>query len=161
MLIFAHGLESGPQGNKSRLLAGLGGPFVAPDCRGMVLQARCELLERVTRPGGVLLCGSSYGGLVAALLAARHPERFTGLVLCAPALERVEPPNLDPGALKAPPGLPTVIIHGLQDTVVPLAGSRRYRDRSGSHVILHEVQDDHRLSGSWDLLVRVVGDLGR
>ena len=159
MIVFAHGLEGSPQGTKAQLLGTLGLSVLVPDMRAMPLRARCDLLEEHTRSGGVLLVGSSYGGLVAALLAQAHPERFLGLVLCAPALGWREPPNLDPSALTAPPGLPVTIIHGLQDEVVPIAQSRAYRDRSGVGVRLLEVQDDHPLRGSLPLLRQVVLEL--
>ncbi len=156
MLVFAHGLEGSPLGTKSRFLRGLDPSLRVADMRGIALQGRFDLLEEQTRGGGLLLVGSSYGGLVAALLALRYPERFSGLVLCAPALGRREPPNLRPEDLVAPPGVPTVIIHGLQDDVVPIEHSRAYRDRSGPGVVLHEVDDDHRLSESLDLLGEIV-----
>lgn len=156
MIVFAHGLEGSPQGTKSQRLRALGPPVVVPDMRGVPLLGRYRLLEQATRQAGVLLVGSSYGGLVAALLAQAHPERFTGVVLCAPALGRIEPPNLDPRALVAPAQLPVTIIHGLRDDIVPIAHSRAYRDRSGPLVTLLEVDDDHPLRGSLDLLCEVV-----
>jgi pimeloyl-ACP methyl ester carboxylesterase len=161
MIVFAHGLEGSPQGRKSTYMRGLGLPFSCLDLRGQPLLARLARVEEQTRPGGILLVGSSYGGLVAALLAQRHPERFVGLVLCAPALGLREPPNLEPDALMAPVGVPTMIIHGLQDSVTPIEHSRAYRDRSRTNVTLHEVCDDHPLRGSLDLLGTVVLGLAR
>ena len=160
MIVFAHGLEGSPQGWKSQRLRGLGLPFSCLDLRGVPLQGRLEQVDEQTRGGGILLVGSSYGGLVAAVLAQRHPERFTGLVLCAPALGLREAPTLAPETLVAPAGIPTVVIHGLRDNVVPIEDSRRYVARSGAGVVLHEVDDGHPLRGSLDLLCRVVMDLG-
>ncbi len=159
MIVFAHGLEGSPQGNKSRRLRALGLPCVVPDMGGVPLLGRVALLERATRAGGVLLVGSSYGGLVAALVAQAHPERFTGMVLCAPALGWVEAPNLDPQALVAPTGLPVTIIHGLNDDIVPIEQSRDYRDRSPAGITLLEVDDGHALRGSLELLAQVVQGL--
>lgn len=156
MIVFAHGLEGSPQGTKARYLATLGLPLRVPDMRGMPLAARVALLEGEVAGGGVLLVGSSYGGLAAALVAARWPARLTGLVLCAPALDWAEPPNLEPSALAAPASLPVTILHGLRDEVVSIAVSRGYRDRSGPHVRLLELDDDHLLSGSLDLLGRTI-----
>jgi len=156
MIVFAHGLEGSPQGNKSRRLRALGLPCVVPDMGGVPLQGRFEVLERATRGGGVLLVGSSYGGLVAALVAQAHPERFVGMVLCAPALGWVEAPNLEPQGLVAPAGLPVTIIHGLHDDVVPIDQSRAYRDRSPVGITLLEVDDGHALRGSLELLAQVV-----
>jgi len=152
-IVFAHGLEGSPEGAKIQALRSAGLDVVAPDGRGQPLAARIGLLEASTREGPVILGGSSYGGLAAAWLAAAHPERFRGLLLCAPALHWSEAPVDDPGDLVAPPGLTTVVLHGIQDGVVPIAVSQRYRDRSGAHVELQELQDDHRLHDSLDRIV--------
>ncbi len=159
MLVLAHGLEGSPQGTKAQHLRSLGLPMRCPDLRGVPLQGRYDTIERITRDGGVLLVGSSYGGLVAALLAQHHPERFRAVVLCAPALAWREPPNLDPRALVAPPGLPVTILHGLRDDVVPIGHSRAYRDRSGPGVTLVELDDGHALRGSLEPLARAVLEL--
>jgi pimeloyl-ACP methyl ester carboxylesterase len=156
MIVFAHGLEGSPQGTKAQRLRRLGLPLEVPDLRGVDLRGRYDHIERITRGGGVLLVGSSYGGLVAALLAQRHPGRFTGMVLCAPALGWREPPNTDPDGLLAPPGLPVVVLHGLHDDIVPIDLSRAYRDRSGPGVTLHELDDGHALRGSLELLCEAV-----
>ena len=97
--------------------------------------------------------------LAAAVVAARHPERFSGLLLCAPAFNVTEAPAEDPTTLRAPETLPTVIVHGLRDDVVPPEVSRLYRDRSGPHVRLWEVDDGHRLAGSRDVIVRAAREL--
>lgn len=143
-ILFAHGLEGSPQGTKVRYLRDAGLDLEAPDLQGLPLAERVARIEALSEPGGLLLAGSSYGGLTAAIVAARHPERFTGLCLLAPALLLAEPPH-EPDTLVAPPALPTVVIHGRRDDVCPLEGSRRYVERSGEHVELLEVDDGHRL----------------
>lgn len=161
IVVFAHGLEGSPQGRKSTALREAGLEPIVPDGTEKVLSLRVQDLVEVTAPGDVVLVGSSYGGLAAALVAARYPDRFRALVLCAPALEFREPPNLEPLALVAPRSIPTHILHGTGDTVVPLAWSRRYRDRSGPHVVLEEVDDDHSLGASIPRLVAVVAGFAR
>ena len=158
-LVFAHGLEGSPSGRKATALRAAGFPVTAPDFGRLGLAERVEILERETRMGRVVLVGSSYGGLVAALVAQRHPQRFDGLLLCAPALALPESPNDEPQQLRAPAGLTTLILHGRRDTIVPIAWSREYQQRSGDHVTLHEVDDDHRLAASMALLLTLVGQL--
>lgn len=155
-LVWAHGLEGSPQGTKVQALRAAGYDVAAADYNGLTLLERVALLERETEGGDVLLAGSSYGGLTAAVVAARHPGRFAGLLLCAPALALKEPPVDDVEAHRAPPGLPTVVIHGTQDTICPLDASRGYAERSGEHVELWVVDDGHRLDGSLDRLVEAV-----
>lgn len=159
MILFAHGLEGSPQGTKVRYLREAGLDLEAPDFEGMTLAERVETVERLSEGGGLLLAGSSYGGLTAAIVAGRHPERFTGLCLLAPALLMAEPPH-EPDTLVAPPGLPTIVIHGRPDDVCPIEGSRRYAERSGDHVELVEVDDDHRLVESLPVILDALRRLG-
>lgn len=155
-VLFAHGLEGSPHGRKPTTLSRAGFEVTAPDGSGLSLARRLEDLEVCSRTGTFLLVGSSYGGLAAAILAQRHPHRFHGLVLCAPALALQEPPAPPPGSLRPPEGIPTAILHGVHDDVVPIADSRRYRDRAPDRVRLWELDDGHRLAESLDLLVEVL-----
>jgi len=152
-IVFAHGLEGTPHGAKIMALRDAGFEVEAPDGQGLSLAQRIEGIDAATRDGGMILAGSSYGGLAAAWLAVRHPDRFRGLLLCAPALYLSETPIDDVTTLAAPAGLTTVVIHGHRDTVVPISVSQRYRDLSGSHVTLVERDDDHRLGSSLDAIV--------
>jgi pimeloyl-ACP methyl ester carboxylesterase len=138
-------LEGSPNGRKIQHLRSIGFEVVAPDGRGLPLASRLVDLERVTRGQGILLIGSSYGGLAAAHLAMLHPERFIGVLLLAPALHHSEPPVVDGAGLRPPSGVPTIVIHGLSDQVVPIEGSRRY---AHSGATLLEVDDDHSLAAS-------------
>ena len=147
-IVFAHGLEGHPEGTKVQWLKKQGFDVVAPDGQGLVLHDRLVDLERETRQGGVLLVGSSYGGLAAAWLAQQYPDRFVGLLLLAPALHHTEPPVVDAALLTAPVTVPTRVIHGVSDDIVPIGVSRRYCELSGSHTQLLEVDDGHRLSDS-------------
>lgn len=162
MLVWAHGLEGSPDGAKVRALRAAGLEVEAPDCRGLVLADRLDILEALTvrlaerRP---VLAGSSYGGLAVAWLAARHPGRFSGLLLCAPALHHQEPP-VPVGQPPLPPsGLAVRVLHGIDDAVVPIDASRRYVLDAGPRVRLDEVSDGHRLAGSLDVIVALAHEL--
>ncbi len=159
MIVFAHGLEGSPHGTKVRALREAGFEVVAPDGRGRDLAARVAGLQEATARGGVVLAGSSYGGLAAAFLAQRFPERFTGLLLCAPAFNLAEAPADRPETIVAPAGLETIVIHGRADDIVPVEVSRAYRDRSGPHVTLREVDDGHRLASSLDAILKAARTL--
>ncbi len=152
-IVFAHGLEGSPEGRKIQYLRSHNFEVRAPDGRGLPLIDRCRDLEKVTRKGGLLLIGSSYGGLAAAHLAATHPERFVGMLLLAPALHYSEPPVENVRQLRPPEGLPTHVIHGIHDRVVPIDGSRRYAAHGAT---LFETEDDHGLRQSMDHMVRSV-----
>ena len=152
MIIFAHGLEGSPNGSKIRALRNAGFDVVAPDFQGMNLAERVDLLEEICLEYASqqpVLAGSSYGGLTAAIIAMRMPDIFRGLLLCAPALHLVEPPVDENTVLVAPNGLKTVIIHGLEDDIVPISCSIEYASRSSNEIVaFHQVNDGHRLAES-------------
>jgi len=52
---------------------------------------------------------------------------------------------------------PTLVIHGRQDTTVPLAFSRAFA-KTSPLVTLEEIDDDHRMSASVDAVCRRIGD---
>ena len=138
MIIFAHGLEGTPNGSKIQTLRNSGIEVIAPDFQGMPLIERVELLEKISADYAdkkPILGGSSYGGLTAAIVAMRYPDRFRGLLLCAPALHLKEPPVDDSIILVVPKGMPTVIIHGVEDDIVPISCSIEYAQRSGEEII--------------------------
>jgi pimeloyl-ACP methyl ester carboxylesterase len=144
-LIFAHGLESGPIGRKSQAIIDAGYDVVAPDCRGRDLAQRIEILgDAIARESTPpLLVGSSFGGiagLCAAIVADARDHRVHAILLCAPAL--VLPA---PVASLRPPA-PTEIVHGTRDDVIPIEHSRAFAREHA--VVLHEVDDDHRLAGA-------------
>lgn len=147
-IMFCHGLESHPQGRKYDYLTRAGLDVRAPDFRGLDLAARVAKLESLLeKRRAPLLIGSSYGGAAALCAAIRHHEgggRTSGLILCAPALHLKEPP-VDAMALYAP--VPTIILHGTRDEVVPISSSRELAERD-ANVKLIERDDVHDLSGS-------------
>ena len=155
-IVFAHGLEGSPEGRKIQHLRSNGFDVVAPDGRSLSLVDRLVGLEEATRSGGILLAGSSYGGLAAAHLASVHPARFVGLLLMAPALHHSEHPVQDAAELRPPSGVPTVVIHGAQDAIVPIDVSRHY---CGYGATLIETDDDHRLAHSLNQITGAVEQL--
>lgn len=92
MIAYLHGFASGPGSTKAQFfrgrLAGLGVdlaiPDLAPDFTHMTITSQLAIVEPLLS-GDTVLMGSSLGGYLAALVAARRPERVRGLVLLAPA----------------------------------------------------------------------------
>lgn len=152
-VVYAHGLHGRPDGIKPTALQDAGFPVVAPDCRECSLEERVRLIEWESAKGNVLLIGSSYGGLAALVVATLNAKRICGMILIAPALLGAEPPVDDPEQLVIPPDLPTIVIHGKADEVVPIDVSRRLVARSGDNAQLIEVDDTHQLSHSIDVIV--------
>jgi pimeloyl-ACP methyl ester carboxylesterase len=91
--IYLHGFASGPSSQKARFFrerfAELGLGLDIPDLaegrfEQLTITGQLAVLERTARGEAVSLIGSSMGGYLAALYAARHPE-VEKLVLLAPA----------------------------------------------------------------------------
>jgi hypothetical protein len=91
--IYLHGFASSPDSRKARFFEdrfrelgiGLDIPDLAEgDFRNLTLTAQLKVMERVARDEPVSLIGSSMGGYLAALYAARHAQ-VKKLVLLAPA----------------------------------------------------------------------------
>lgn len=158
-VVFCHGLEGSPQGKKAQTLRAAGLDVVAPDFTGMQLAARvATLLPVLAAHPDCTLVGSSYGGLTAlcgAILHARAGGRVRGLVLCAPALFRAEPPA-DTLELVAP--CPTIVIHGLRDALIPASLVEAWAAAQPA-VRLQLVDDEHVLAGSLSLIAAAAREL--
>ncbi len=159
-LVFLHGLESGPHGSKYRALVDILGvhAVLAPSFEGILdPDIRVAIAEQATRGmTDLIIVGSSFGGLVACLLASRHPERIAGMVLMAPALhDRWAGPVS--GITRVPPS--TVIVHGLRDEVVPVEASRWFAGKWPGVVELAEVDDGHRPAHHRHHMVELVREL--
>jgi len=160
-VLFCHGLEGSPLGTKVRTMRAAGVDVLAPDFQGQVLAQRWTTLNTVLQgiPANtpLLLAGSSYGGALAAWAAMHHPGRFSGLLLLAPALHHAEPPVPSPDAYRPVP-LPTIIIHGIHDDIVPIEASERYAALA-AHVHLRRTDDGHRLANSLDTMLVAIREL--
>ncbi|HTC36851.1 MAG TPA: YqiA/YcfP family alpha/beta fold hydrolase [Bryobacteraceae bacterium] len=107
--IYLHGFASSPGSRKARFFAerfrelgiGLEVPDLAEgDFRNLTLTAQLHVIARIAREEPVSLIGSSMGGYLAALYAARHAE-VEKLVLLAPAFSFASrwPETLGDGAM--------------------------------------------------------------
>ena len=144
-VIFSHGQESGPWGTKiramSELAKSLGCKVDSIDYQGIAdPTARVEKLvhECAGINDALILVGSSMGGHVAT--AAASTLGAAGLFVLAPAYYMQGYEELTP----LPPSIPTCIVHGWHDEIVPVENSIRYaRECSAT---LHLVNGDHRLT---------------
>jgi pimeloyl-ACP methyl ester carboxylesterase len=144
-VVFSHGKESGPWGAKITAMAAVARDLAltveSVDYRGMD-----DPVERVKKLIGlgaafkapVVLVGSSMGGHVSAAAAGALGAR--ALFLLAPAFYM-------PGFEKYTPqdvgGVPTAIVHGWHDDIVPVENSIRWaREHQAA---LHVLNSDHRL----------------
>jgi len=145
-VIFLHGKESGPDGCKATLLRERFGALT-PDLYGKPLAEQAEIAARLIEANpDCLVVGSSMGGAVAVL--ASQVVAPKQLLLLAPALHYPEVRGL----LRR--DIPTSIIHGVNDDVVPCTVSMRESERVGCGLAL--VEDGHRLMDSKSLILRTI-----
>lgn len=139
--IFIHGLVSSGKGFKANLLRGLLPHILTPDFEGPLEERMARLTSILGDQPGWTIIGSSFGGLMGAIFTCQHPEQVKKLILLAPAL--IWPDFAQ--ALPPPVSVPTVIYHGLQDTVIPLELVRPLAEQVFTNLTFHAVDDDHGL----------------
>ena len=137
--MFIHGLESSGRGFKGRLLRGVYDDTLTPDFRGDLAERMAQLEPLLEGKDPWILVGSSFGGLMAALAACQHPTWVRRLILLAPALHH--PEFQTPG----PVTVPTLVVHGTRDEIVPLEEVRVRAERTFTQLTFRQVDDDHLL----------------
>ena len=148
-MIFLHGLESSSQTYKASVIRNSFPELIVPDFTGP-LEARMKALYPILGDKrDWTIVGSSFGGLMGAIFTCEHPDQVRKQVLLAPALML---PEFASFLGREPVSVPTTIIHGTQDTVVPLEEVREIAEKVFSNLIYHIVDDDHRLHVATDTL---------
>ena len=189
-MAYLHGLASSPQSIKAqffrRKFEERGLPIKIPQLdqgnfEGLTITGQLAVVDQAVSGKPVILMGSSLGGYLAALYAARNPNAEK-LVLLAPALEfprrwreRFSAEELalwkQRGSLaffhygyktERPLGYgfvedsvkyqnqpefsqPALVLHGIRDSVVPAAVSRKYAARH-PNIILRLLESGHELT---------------
>ncbi len=146
-LFFLHGLDSSSQGFKARWFRARFPQMRIHDYQGD-LHSRLAQLEAESRGlERVILVGSSFGGLMAAYHAQRHPGQCAGLILLAPALNfgeyQVPAYKLD---------LAVTVMVGVADTLCPPERVLPLARQSFRRLAIHVMQDDHMLHHSFQQL---------
>jgi pimeloyl-ACP methyl ester carboxylesterase len=153
-LVFFHGLDSSPMGRKAAWLrdryqartpqfdnaavsAALHRGERSPDVLAPLMDGPLQTArEALAEPTSVLV-GSSFGGLLAARMRAERTWRGPTVLLAPAARMLYGPATLDGDAR-------IVVIHGRNDTVIPVEQGRALA-RTGPKTVFWEVDDDHRL----------------
>lgn len=194
-IVYLHGFASGPQSRKARFFRdrwlSRSVDVTVPDLaeghfRELTISGQLRVIKQAVGGEPAVLVGSSLGGYLAALFAARHPAQVEKLVLLAPAFAfpRRWSAEMDPARLRTwretgtlmvhhyasgteqPVGYqlvedaqqyedyplvrqPTLILHGDQDTVVPLALSESFVEHS-PQALLRRLHTDHEMTGALD-----------
>ena len=141
-IIYLHGLESNSQSGKARQFAEQFPGMVTPDFSGEFEERMAQLKPILGRKKNWTIIGSSFGGLMGTVFTCQKPTQVRKLILLAPALLR-DPfgsyLNLEPVSV------PTIIIHGTGDDVVPLEPVRELAEKLFTNLQYIVVDDGHRL----------------
>ena len=140
-LIYLHGLESDSNSGKARQFREWFPGMLTPDFKGSFDERMIQLQPILGDKTDWTIIGSSFGGLMGATFTCDHPTQVRKLILLAPAL------MLPPFASHAPKlvSVPTTIIHGTLDTIVPLEPVREIAQQHFNDLTYIVVDDDHRL----------------
>jgi pimeloyl-ACP methyl ester carboxylesterase len=140
-ILYLHGLESNSQTYKAALIRAVYPDLIAPDFTGSLDERMKQLYTILGRDSNWTLIGSSYGGLMSALFTTQHPTQVRKQILLAPALMLPEFAE----HLPAPVEVPTIIIHGRQDIIVPIETNKPLAEKVFRNLEYRLVDDDHRL----------------
>jgi alpha-beta hydrolase superfamily lysophospholipase len=140
--IFIHGQESSSQGNKAVFFKDLFPEMIIPDFVGNVATRMSKLNEILKDKNGIIMIGSSLGGLMASLYAFQNQNRMKKLILLAPAINLSEFSQY----LSKKLSLPVYIFHGKNDEIIPLKPIQAIAERVFPDLTFTVMEDDHRLS---------------
>jgi pimeloyl-ACP methyl ester carboxylesterase len=140
-ILFIHGSDSNSQTYKAQVLLKQFPEMIVPDFTGPLGVRMANLESILGDKMGWTLIGSSLGGLMAVLFTTKHPEQVHKLVLLAPALNLPEFSK----RLPKPVRVPTLLIHGRKDDVVPPETVRKLTKQIFPKLTYLLVDDDHRL----------------
>jgi pimeloyl-ACP methyl ester carboxylesterase len=149
-IIYLHGLESSSQSGKAHQFAEKFPGMVTPDFSGSFEERMKQLKPILGRKKNWTIIGSSFGGLMGTVFTCKHPTQVRKLILLAPALLRDHYPQyLDPSTRSTqrlePVSVPTVIVHGVEDDVVPPEPVRNIAKKLFTKLEYIAVDDGHRL----------------
>jgi pimeloyl-ACP methyl ester carboxylesterase len=153
---FIHGLDSSSRGTKGNFFRERYPEMFLEDYSGPLEERMAKLERDLAGKRDLILVGSSYGGLMAAIFACRDETRVRRLILLAPALGHTD---LDTCS-RQPLQIPVTLYHGRFDAVVPPGPTHQIAARLFGNLDHHLVEDDHNLHRvfpklDWDGLLEI------
>jgi pimeloyl-ACP methyl ester carboxylesterase len=148
-IIYLHGSDSSSQSGKARQFAEKFPGMVTPDFTGSFEERMAQLYSILGDQKDWAILGSSYGGLMGTVFTCQHPDQVRKLILLAPAL------LMDPFGAHLdlePVSVPTIIIHGTEDDVVPPGPVRELAEKLFTDLEYISVDDGHRLHKAFNEL---------
>jgi pimeloyl-ACP methyl ester carboxylesterase len=111
------------------------------DYAGPLEERMAQLDRELAGRDNLILVGSSYGGLMAALFACANEGRVRRLILLAPALGHADWTDCP----RQPLRIPVILYHGRFDEVVPPGPTALIAGKLFANPESHLVEDDHNL----------------
>ena len=146
--VFIHGLESSSQGTKGVFFRERYPDMIIEDFGGP-LEERMEKLNRLLAGrDDLILVGSSFGGLMAAIYACEHEKQVRKVVLLAPALHLPDFLRFTGKRVK----IPVTLFHGKNDDVVPPGPVKTLAEQVFENLDYRLVEDDHSLHVTFPMM---------
>lgn len=139
--VFIHGLDSSSRGTKGSFFRKEYPGMLMGDYTGPLEERMAQLERELAGKGNLILVGSSYGGLMAALFACANESRVRRLILLAPALGHAD----WSACARQPLRIPVILYHGRFDDVVLPEPTGLIAARLFANLERHLVEDDHNL----------------
>lgn len=146
--VFIHGLESSSQGTKGVYFRERYPDMIIEDFEGPLGQRMEKLNGLLEGRKDLVLVGSSFGGLMAAIYACQNESRVRKVVLLAPALHVPDFSRYLDRRLK----IPVLLVHGKNDDVVPPDIVKAIAEKVFENLEYRLVDDDHSLHESFPLM---------
>jgi pimeloyl-ACP methyl ester carboxylesterase len=146
--VFVHGLDGSSHGTKGVFFRQRYPDMIIEDFHGPLEQRMDKLITLLSDKESLIIVGSSFGGLMAAIFACKHQRMVRKLILLAPALAFSEfGPYLEHRI-----ETPVFIYHGQRDDVVPVGPVHEIAERVFENLAFKIVDDDHLLSNTFKLM---------
>jgi pimeloyl-ACP methyl ester carboxylesterase len=152
--VFIHGLLGSSRGTKASFFRERYPDMIISDFRGTLSERMEALTGILANKTSLILVGSSFGGVMAAIYGLNNEENVKKLILLAPALSFHEfVPYLERTI-----EVPVIIYHGTNDLVVSLEPVYENAHKVFKNLTFNKVDDDHVLSNTfmsmdWDALL--------
>jgi len=152
--VFIHGSLGSSRGTKASFFRERYPDMIIGDFRGTLSERMEALTGILANKTSLILVGSSFGGVMAAIYGLNNEESVKKLILLAPALSFHE---FEP-YLEQTSEVPVIIYHGTNDLVVSLGPVYENARKVFKNLTFNRVDDDHVLSNTfmsmdWDALL--------
>jgi len=146
--VFIHGLESSSQGAKGVFFRERYPDMIIEDFSGPLDERMKKLNRLLAGLEDLILVGSSFGGLMAAIYACENELRVRRVILLAPALHVPDFGRF----LRKRVNVPVSLFHGRNDDVVPPAAVKAIAGKVFENLDYRLVDDDHSLHVTFPLM---------